>query len=221
MARRSICVISMSVADTWTSCASPLRRDASTAASDADASALPTWAAIRFMGLDSGGRGGVPLALTGPAIASATSCVAANPAYGPSSPQGVRLASTMPGWRAASASRLRPRSASSRRDRAARTRSAVAARSASSARSPAAAVSPAAAAASVTPRLLRLKKPKAALRSGSGWSAGNGPDRRLGSPSGSSTLMTSAPKSAKSFPANEIATPGPNLDHADLVQSLH
>ena len=33
--------------------------------------------------------------------------------------------------------------------------------------------------------------------------------------------MTSAPKSAKSFPANEIATPGPIFDHADLVQSLH
>ena len=218
MARRSICVISMSVADTWTSCDSPLRRDASTAASDADASALPTWAAIRFMGLDSGGRGGVPLALTGPAIASATSCVAANPAYGPSSPQGVRLASTMPGWRAASASRLRPRSASSRRDRAARTRSAVTARSASSARSrrrargggterhaALVAVEEAEGGASLRVRLVGRERPRPAAGVAV-WLL---------------DLDDVGAEVGEELPGERDRHTRPDLDHADLVQSLH
>src|SRR5580704_13042939 len=63
---------------------------------------------------------------------------------------------------------------------------------------------------SVTPRLSALRYRNRPLSSRSGRSFGNGPRRRVTSPSGGSTLITRAPQSASSFAANAAATPCPH-----------
>ena len=62
---------------------------------------------------------------------------------------------------------------------------------------------------SVAPRLLAFRYRNAPLASGFGASFGNGPIRRVESPSGGSIFRTSAPKSANALP--HIAPAGPTL----------
>src|SRR5580704_7900333 len=63
---------------------------------------------------------------------------------------------------------------------------------------------------SVTPRLLAFRYMNRPLLSGCGVSPGKGPRRRVRSPAGGSTLITSAPRSPRSFAAYAAETPSPH-----------
>ena len=184
----------------------PERRVSRAAASAAVAPAIPDMSAHWSPNTLSGGSvGSVDVdgqtCAQPPAFATVSSS-AANSAYGPVWPNGVIARVTSRGYEARSDVASRPRVAATDSRRSCTSTSAQASSRSSSVRADGRS--------RVMPRLLRLSARNIPLRSGSGVPAGNGPRRRAGSPSGDSTLTTSAPASPISFAAYADATPVPS-----------